>query len=561
MPIVHAPTACHLPAADASGPGLWGVAAQLYLLRGERDAGIGDFDTLHELIDQVAAQGASAVGLNPLHALFVDAPHHTSPYAPASRLLLDPLMIAPPDPSAAQPSADTDPVLGTGTGLDAAGAEDADLLDRAAVTARKLPALRHAFDFSRVREDRAWQAFTAFRHEQGPAFERHCLYLALRGAHAHDQTGSATDDWRHWPQALQDPASPAVAAFAIEHGDEIGFIAWLQWLADRQLQACAQRCAHHRMAIGLYRDLAVGAHRNGAESWADTVYRSRASVGAPPDLLNTAGQDWGLPPIDPHALRARALQPFIELVRANMRHAGGLRIDHVMGLQRLYWIPHGSTPDKGAYVRYPIDEMLAILALESRRARCVVIGEDLGTVPHGLRERLAAANVLSCRVLFFEREADGIGFLAPDAYPEKSLAVTGSHDLATLVGWWTGHDITLRHGLRLLDDQEKEHAMRTRRSERRALIEALRSAGLEGRDTDLPDTATIAAVHAFLARTRSMIVMAQIEDLAGIRQPVNLPGTTDVYPNWRRRLPTTLRALDSSERWAAVCAAMRAGRA
>ena len=346
-----------------------------------------------------------------------------------------------------------------------------------AVARLKLPILRALFDAFRSDADSGRsRAFEDFRRQQGEALERFCRFQALREHFAAQVSRQA--DWRNWPKEYQDPGSASVARFAQQHRDRIDFLAWTQWIADQQLAEAAEAARAKGMTIGIYRDLAVGADSAGAETWAHpNLVVSSAHVGAPPDILNPAGQDWGLPPFNPHALRNEAYSGFIDLVRANMRHAGGLRIDHVMGLQHLYWIPEGCAPSEGAYVSYFMDDLIGILALESRRHRCLVVGEDLGTVPEGFRERMEAAGVLSYRVLFFEFDADG-AFVQPQDYPPLALATPGSHDLATLRGWWEAHDIELksRHGLYpSADEERRQHEQRAK--ERVALLRALEAAG------------------------------------------------------------------------------------
>jgi 4-alpha-glucanotransferase len=316
------------------------------------------------------------------------------------------------------------------------------------------------------------------------------------------------------------------------------------------------------MAVGLYRDLAVGADRAGAETWADAAaVVSGAQVGAPPDILNPAGQDWGLPPFHPRMLREEGYRSFIELLRANMRHAGGLRIDHVMALQHLYWVPHGEKPPAGGYVRYPLDDLVGILSLESHRHHCLVVGEDLGTVPEGFRARMAAANILSYRVLFFEQDMRTGTFLLPDGYPKAALAVVGSHDLPTLRGWWEARDLDIKERLGLFPTPEEAAQQReARQRDRLHLLQALRHEGLLSPDHD-PDIPTLArAVHAFLARTPSALVMAQIDDLTDEVDPVNVPTTSDEHPNWRRRLSMTLEELASRPRFIDIAGIFRSER-
>jgi 4-alpha-glucanotransferase len=549
MILVVSPGRCWLPPVVVEGRRLWGIAAQLYLLRSATDWGIGDFGDLRSLVELAAARGADVIGLNPLHAMFTDSPEHASPYSPASRLLLNVLNI---DVTAIPELPDCPDMLelivseGFRANLDACRAKP--LVDYAKVTAIKLSMLETLFTSCRTSTNQArWQAFETFRRERGEILERHCLFLALREHFA--DLDPAQADWHGWPEEYRNPSSPAVAAFAKEKRQRLDFLLWLQWIADQQLSNAAAAAAEWGMAVGLYRDLAVGADRAGAETWADAAaVVSGAQVGAPPDIYNPAGQDWGLPPFHPRALREEGYRSFIELVRANMRHAGGLRIDHVMGLQHLYWVPQGQKPSTGAYVRYPMEDMVGILALESHRNHCLVVGEDLGTVPEGFRERMAAANILSYRVLFFEQDGGTGAFLPPEDYPNLALAVLGSHDLPTLRGWWESRDIDLRESLGLYPEPEEAGRQReARERDRAALLLALRREHLLPEEE--PDIqALVRAAHAFLARTPSILAMTQIDDLTDEADPVNVPATSDEHPNWRRRLCMTLEELLSQPR-------------
>jgi 4-alpha-glucanotransferase len=418
------------------------------------------------------------------------------------------------------------------------------LVDYVKVTELKLKVLEMLFEEACTdsSSDR-WQSFLSFREELGDVLERNCLFLALREYFAAQDRAQA--DWHRWPEEYRDPASPAVTEFAHTHKDRLDFLAWLQWIADSQLADAASAAAGHGMAVGLYRDLAVGADRAGAETWVNAkAVVSTAQVGAPPDIYNPAGQDWGLPPFHPKALREEAYRSFIELLRANMRHAGGLRIDHVMALQHLYWVPQGEKPSSGAYIAYPMDEMIGILALESHRQRCLVVGEDLGTVPEGFRERMAAANVLSYRVLFFEQDSKTGVFVQPDDYPKLALAVVGSHDLPTLRGWWERRDIALKESLGLYPEPEEAGRQQDARERDHAqFLRALHDQKLLPGE-EKPEVLDLArAAHAFLARTPCMLAMAQIDDLTDEADPVNVPATSHEHPNWRRRLSMTLEEL------------------
>jgi 4-alpha-glucanotransferase len=564
MRLVVAPQRCYLPEGLAEKIPVWGISLQLYLLRSQHNWGIGDFGDLKHFAEFAADLGASVIGLSPLHAMFLDAPENASPYSPASRLFLNALFIdipAMPEFSAAErvrAMADAPDFQ-----RDLAHCRDAPLVDYATVARLKLPILRALFGvFRNDPNSGRSQAFEDFRRQQGDALERFCRFQALREHFAAQAPRQA--DWRNWPQEYQDPGSPSVARFAQQHRDRIDCLAWMQWIADQQLAEAARIARAKGMTIGIYRDLAVGADSAGAETWArrDLVVSS-AHVGAPPDILNPVGQDWGLPPFNPRALCSEGYSGFIDLVRANMRHAGGLRIDHVMGLQHLYWIPEGRAPSEGAYVSYPLDDLMGILALESHRHRCLVVGEDLGTVPEGFREHMEAAGILSYRVLFFEVDARGT-FVLPQDYPPLALATPGSHDLATLRGWWEAHDIELksRHGLYPSKDEEQRQ-QEQRAKERVALLHALEAAGLGLRDLDAtgpfrPELAD--AVHAFLARTRAGLAMVQLDDLTDERDQVNLPGTIDQHPNWRRKQSISLEDLSASPRVRALAHILNSAR-
>jgi 4-alpha-glucanotransferase len=551
MSVIVTPGQCWLP----EGGRLWGIAVQLYLLRSEQDWGIGDFGDLRQLVGLAAARGASVIGLNPLHALFPDNPEAASPYSPASRLLLNVLNIdvaAVPEWPAVREMLGDEAVRAR-----LAAARAAPQVDYTAVTDLKMRALRLLFDAFRAgasRDGRA--AFDAFLVERGASFARSCLFLALRAHFAAQSPDLAW--WRRWPEGFQDPDSPDVRRFAEEHAVKVAFQAWLQWTADTQLGAAAA-CAAQGMAIGLYRDLAVGADAAGAETWTNRrAVLSGTQVGAPRDIFNPAGQDWGLPPFHPRALRAEGYRSFIDLVRANMRHAGGLRIDHVMGLQHLFCIPAGRKPAEGAYIAYPMDDLVGILALESQRNRCLVVGEDLGTVPAGFRERMAAANILSYRILSFEQDGDG-RFHPPEAYPGLALAVLGSHDLPTLRGWWEGRDIALKRRHALLTEDEAAWQRDTRARDKARLLEALRGAGLlEGGEPDM--AALSRALHGFLGRSASMLAVANLDDMLDEPEQVNVPSTDREHPNWRRKVSVPVERIAGHPGFEDAAAVLRATR-
>jgi 4-alpha-glucanotransferase len=553
MPLIIAPDRCYIPEGLTGEKPLWGISVQLYLLRSERNWGIGDFSDLKRLVEAVADLGASVIGLNPLHAMFLDNPDHASPYSPASRLFLNVLYIdVTTVPEFSQSEQVFDKVEAPEFQRDLAACRDAPLVQYETVTRLKLPILELLFGaFQEKAEQDRRERLAEFRREHGEALERLCLFQALREHFAKQAPEQA--DWRRWPQEYHEPDSPAVVRFAEEHRDRIDFLAWTQWIASGQLVEAAKTARNKGMSIGLYCDLAVGADSAGAETWsAPNVVISSAHVGAPPDILNPAGQDWGLPPFNPDALRRQAYAGFIDLIRANMRHAGGLRIDHVMALQHLYWIPEGQPPSQGAYISYPLGDLVGILALESQRQRCIVVGEDLGTVPEGFRERMSEAGILSYRVVFFECRGDG-SFLGPEEYPALALSTIGSHDLATLRGWWEERDINLKEEKGLYPSEGEIRKQRHQRArERTHLTDALRKAGIDlpkDFDANSPYSAALAdAVHEFLARTKSGLAVAQLDDLTDERDQVNLPATTDQYPNWRRKQSLLLEQLATDPR-------------
>ena len=559
--LIVTPGKCWLPAEIERGERLWGVSAQLYLLRSAGDWGIGDYGDLTHLVTLLLPRGASVIGLNPLHAMFLDDPEHASPYSPASRLLLNVLNI-----DVAQVEAMRKSRRGAGGDDSAVRAEvfegrlqhcrDAPLVDYSGVAALKLPVLRSLFaEWEAARDCAEWRAFAAFRRASGELFERGVLFLAIREHFSGKPHCSA--DWHTWPEDFRDPRSAAVARFAAEHADHVTFHAWLQYLADLQLEAAAAAAAP--MAVGLYRDLAVGADRTGAETWANqSAVVADAQVGAPPDIYNPSGQDWGLPPFNPRALRAEAYRSFIDLIRTNMRHAGGLRIDHVMALRQLYWVPRGRSPAEGAYVRYPLEDLVGIIALESQRNRCLVVGEDLGTVPEGFRERMASARILSYRVLFFEK--DKTGFIAPPDYPKLAIAVEGSHDLPTLSAWWQAADLRLKEQLDLFPHPDDARRARAERDQdRRDLLAALRAAGLADAafEPNVDPDLLFRAAHTFLARTDSALALVQLDDITDELSPVNVPTTSNEHPNWRRRLSLSLEQLNDCARFTGIAEIFR----
>lgn len=545
--LVIVPARAYQPAAVRERRGAWGLAVQLYGLRSERNWGIGDFADLAAVVDRAAPLGAAATGLNPLHALFPDDPEQASPYSPSSRLFLNTLYL---DVTAIDDFAEctqAQSLVGSAkfqAELRRLRAEP--FVAYAGVAACKQRVLELLYESFRDRhlgdpEDARGHAFRAFQRRTSPALRRFATFNVLR------ETLSASDpaqrSWHHWPTELRDCGTRAVAEFADVHRARVEYHEYLQWQADAQLAHAAARARGAGMGIGLYQDLAVGFDPDGADAWAmqETLVPGW-SIGAPPDSYNLNGQDWGLMPPNPGRLRELAYRPFIEMLRANMRHAGALRVDHVLGLKRLFWVPQGARPVDGAYIRYPFDDLLGLVALESMRHRCLVVGEDLGTVPPGFRQALNDRGIFSYEVLYFAR--DRKGFRAPKRWPTDALGTVSTHDLPPLAGYWTGADIDLRNDLSLYPDAGLVARDRAeRKAMRRDLAAALRAAGLPATGDAVP----VESVHRFLARSAARLVMAQIEDMIGQVEPANVPGTVTEHPNWRRKLPRPIDDIFNDE--------------
>jgi 4-alpha-glucanotransferase len=545
-PELRAPSGavCHIPDWLADGRA-WGVAVQLYQLRSGRNWGIGDFADLATLGRMLGEAGADFVGVNPLHAPFLANPGHCSPFSPSNRRFLNPLYIA------------VDRLDGFAPGLLAPGALDAarsgDLVDYPAVARLKLDALAAIWATGRTDRD----GLERFRADGGVELERHAIFEALSARMVADGHGPG---WLAWPEAFRDPDAPAVRTFAAEAEDAVAFHAWLQFLADRQLAEARDAALAAGMRIGLYLDFAVGEEPDGSSTWSDrTLVLPGIRVGAPPDYFSTSARTGPSRRSRPARMAATRAAPFRELMEDATRRAGALRIDHVMALWQLFLIPPGATPAEGTYVRFPIEDMLRALAAASQANQTVVIGEDLGNVPEGFRDVMAAAGVLSYRILFFER--DHAGFIPPERYPARALTCLSTHDLPTFQGWWRGDDVDLRAAHGLFGPEAAEDQRRARDHERGDLLRALADAGVwTGTPGATAPDDLVVAVHRHLARAPSMLFAARLEDMAGEVAPVNLPGTVDVYPNWRRRLGVTLEDLADTPLFSGIAAALAAER-
>ncbi|HJU05964.1 MAG TPA: 4-alpha-glucanotransferase [Nitrospiraceae bacterium] len=498
--LIVSPGRCHLP----SDLQTWGWSAQVYATRSQESWGIGDLADLRRLTEWGARLDAGMVLINPLDAATPVSPLEPSPYSPSSRRYLNPLYLRIEElPGAAGLGADLQRLATLGRALN-----DDRRIDRDQVFRLKQEALDLLW--GRFRGD---AAFDRYRDTQGKTLRQFAVFCVLAEQHG--------KDWRQWPMTYRRPDSPDIVTFVRDHDSRVQYHEWLQWLLDRQLARASE-------SVRLMQDLPVGFSPDGADAWTwQDLLAMNMTVGAPPDLFSVDGQDWGLPPFIPHKLAAAGYEPFIQTIRAALRHGGGLRIDHVMGLFRLWWTPQGRKPKEGAYVRYPADDLLAIVALESRRAQAIVVGEDLGTVEQGVRERLSDHDILSYRLLWFEEQP-------PPQYPAKALAAVSTHDLPTLAGVWTGADLRTQRRLGLNPDESKIEELHRKVQNVTGLEETVNTA------------LAIQRTYERLAEAPSAIVMASLDDACQSPDRPNMPGAAGKYPNWSMALPVPLERLESA---------------
>ncbi|MDH2386292.1 4-alpha-glucanotransferase [Bradyrhizobium sp. CER78] len=499
----------------------WVIAVQLYGVRSARNWGVGDFTDLEGLLEFAHRLGADGVGLNPLHALFDDRPGDCSPYSPNSRLFLNALYI------------DVEKIpefrIDAATRAALAHLRSNDMVDYVGVAALKWPALRAAFAAFKANPGLGrWQDFEAYRKEQGTLLSRFACFEVMRH--------KFNTPWWEWPDEWRQPDDTACAKLhrARDTAAEVEFVEFVQWTADRQLGAC-QALAHKLgMRVGLYLDVAVGVQSDGFDAWNEQVAISRhLGVGAPPDPLNTAGQDWGLAGFNAAGLEQRSFEPFRQMLRASMHHAGAIRLDHAFGLKRLYLVPRGFGPANGAYVLMPFEALLAATAQESAASRCVVIGEDLGTVPPGFREQMNGWGIWSYLVMMFETDDQRV-FRNADYYLPNALVTFNTHDLSTYAGWRSFSDLKTKRALGI-DPGETDQG---RWDALGHLDDVLRRHDIHHND--------FYSVASFLARTRSRMMAVSMEDLLGIVEQPNIPGTVYEHPNWKRRLPVSIEHLASA---------------
>lgn len=520
--VAVSPARCRSIGDIAPGRRLWGPAIQIPSLIDRRASAFGDFGSLREAAGAFAARGADAMAISPVHALFPADASRYSPYGPSSRLFLNILL--------------ADPSL---LGHPVAGSPLQPLIDWRTAIPQRLAELESAWAASR---GRIHGEVERFARAGGDELRLHATFDVLHAQFFH----KAPEGWQAWPTEYHEPGGRAVAAFTADHREQIEFYIFAQWLATRSLEAAHREAKDAGMAVGLIADLAVGMDRGGSQAWSrPSDLLGGVSIGAPPDLLGPDGQNWGLAAFSPTALRRTGFDAFIATLRSALDHAGGIRIDHILGLNRMWIIPDGASASDGAYLRYPLEDMLRILAIESWRTGAIVIGEDLGTVPEGLRPALDARGVMGMRVLPFERTESG-DFIPPRRWSRRAVAMTGTHDLPTTAGWWCGRDIewTWRIGRASQAASEAdEHMLRTR--ERTRLWQACKAAGA-ARGPEPAASAPQAAVDAAVSHVAGAaceLAIVPLEDIFGLIEQPNLPGTMDEHPNWRRRMPDSTEAL------------------
>ncbi len=567
--VIVVPRQAYVPEALQGDAKLWGFTAQLYGIRSGNNWGVGSFSDLKALVDWAAETGAAFVGINPVHLLFPEDPSKISPYGPSSRRFLQPWYV---DVEAVPEFGESEEVrrwFGQDRIREACeSARRAPLVDYERVWRIQKQALEKLYGHFREhhldKDSARARSFRRFLEHSGNDMESYGVFHALDAYFRRENP--STWGWPLWPSPYHDPRSSAVAKFAAEHREAVMFHQYVAWNAWEQLAACGRRSWERGLAVGLYGDLPVGVDPAGLDTWLDpSIFALEVRIGAPPDDFNPKGQEWGVCPYLPQALKEAAYKPFIAMLRAAMSDFGALRIDHVMGLMRQFWIPAGLDARHGAYVRYPFEDLLGIVLLESERNRCLVVGEDLGTVPDRVRAAMDETRVFGCRLCFFERTEDG-SFPPPDRYPPFTMASFATHDLPTVEGFWEGEDLQVRDRLKLFPSPEiREKILLGRTADQASLRELLKSWGFVEEDNGPSPPADeetrtrrrAAALYRYLAASGSKLLAVSLEDLCGVTEQVNVPGTVTEHPNWRRKLPFDLQTMKVHPRVQAILAAVQ----
>lgn len=560
--LIITPDSCYLPERLRTEQAR-GLSVNLYAVRSDENWGIGDLGDLKEIIATLGKLGGDFVGINPLHATPNTMPYGISPYSPISRLFKNTLYLtinSIPD-VASSPKA-RELMSSSQFRQELEYLRRADFIDYERIACLKRSVIMLAFDYFLEHDlkgdtDRG-KSFRNFLKEENPAVGLFAVYSVLR---EHMINTRSVYAWQDWPIEYHDPSGASVQAFSRQHSELVLFHQYVQWLIDEQLKEIQKACSEHKLAVGLYNDLAVGSVAGGSDSWSfGGALAAHVDVGAPPDDFSVNGQNWGFPPMIPENVKESGYELFIRTIRQNMKHAGALRIDHALGLFRMFWIPSGLSTKEGAYVTYPAEDLLRIIALESVRSKVVVVAEDLGTLEDSFREMLQSFGMLSYRLFYFERNYPDPSFRQPDAYPAGALCAVTTHDLPTLYGFWQGKDIETKKTLGMYKDEEQwRHDLAMRKRDRELLIAALRRQGLIN-DAESPDGSMTPelseAVYRYLALTPCRMLLVSLDDVIGTIDQQNLPGTVNEHPNWKQKTPLTLREIIADERLSKLFAAL-----
>ncbi len=570
MRLIITPRSCYKPPEIQNGVKVWGPSVQLYALRSEKNWGIGDFGDLKDLIEKLAENGAGFVGVNPIHAAYPANPESASPYSPSSRRWLNVIYVNPENTFEFKNNEGVQAYVRSPDfqrKLEELRAQD--YVNYAGVMKLKLEVLHRLFDEQKSLFDNRTirgKAYAKFKENGGDSLRAMASYDALM-AYFYER-GENAWGWPVWRDGYRKYSDGVAREWINLHENDVEFYMYLQFLADEQLEAAHQAARDGKMAVGIYRDLAVGVSEGSEEIWANgALYCVKASVGAPPDPLGPLGQNWGLPPMDPQKLLENRYQPIVDLFRSNMQHCGSLRIDHAMSLLRLWWVPPGVSAKMGVYVYYKVHDLVGILALESQRNRCLIIGEDLGTVPKEMKTILRDAGIHSYKIFFWEKsETDG-GFISPRDYVAQAMSALSTHDMPTIEGWWSHADLTLGRELGLYDDAAVQSIGGARTVDQQRILDSMHWHGVisdrVSRDArNCPMSKELRdGMQIHMCLGNCALFSTQIEDWLGMDKPVNVPGTSNEYPNWRRKISKNLSEIFANREIKALLKKMTEARA
>ncbi len=556
--IIITPDTCYMPP-DLRERRTWGLSVNLYSIRSSRNRGIGDFTDLKQIVRWIADLKGGFVGVNPLHVIPNTKPFGISPYSPISRLYKNFIYLDVENIPEVTESEDAGAIMiSEDFNKELDELRKGNLVDYEKVALLKERILKNAFClfYKRhyTRNTFRGRDFKKYISEEGATLESFALFLALW---EHMKKKNNIYTWQEWPEEYHNLLGKAVLAFRKANKKEILFYKYIQWLIDGQLKEVAEESGNLRMAVGLYHDLPIGSVGGGSDAWSyQDVIAGGVDVGAPPDDFSPDGQNWGFPPVIPEKLKETGYELFIQTIRKNMRYGGALRIDHALGMFRLFWIPHGMSPEEGAYISYPSDDLLRIISLESIRNKAIVIAEDLGTIGGNVRETLKRFQMLSYRLFYFERNYPDPSFVPPDKYPDMALCAVTTHDLPTIYGYWIGRDLKIKKQLGIYRDNTLwQEQIKERERDKRLIISALKSQGIIPYDYSsemIPEVTPelCLAIYQYLAMTPCKLLLVSLDDIIGTLDQQNMPGTVDTYPNWMQKTPIALEEMVSDKRFA-----------